>query len=58
VDDLWGYVIAGYAVTGAAVGLYVWSLFGRARRARARALAVAERAADSGTIGAPPAPAG
>jgi hypothetical protein len=58
VDDLWGYVIAGYAVTGAAIGLYVWSLFGRARRARARALTVAERATDPGTIGAPPAPTG
>jgi hypothetical protein len=58
VDDLWGYVVAGYAVTGAAIGLYVWSLFGRARRARARAMAVADRAIEAGTSGTPPVPAG
>jgi hypothetical protein len=43
MDSLWGYVVAGYAVTAAALGGYVASLLVRANRARARAEAVAAR---------------
>jgi hypothetical protein len=42
VDNL-GYVVAGYLLTAAALAGYAGSLFARARRARARALAVAAR---------------
>jgi hypothetical protein len=38
-----GYLIAGYVVTAAVLGAYVWSLRARARRARAQAEAVAAR---------------
>jgi hypothetical protein len=37
----WGYVIVGYTVTALALAAYVGSLLRRARRARARAAAVA-----------------
>jgi hypothetical protein len=37
------FVVAGYAVTAAALGGYVLRLFGRARRARERAAAIAAR---------------
>ena len=37
------YVVAGYAATAVALGGYVAALLARARRARARATAVAER---------------
>jgi hypothetical protein len=40
VDNLWGYAIAGYVLTGTAIGLYVLALLARARRARDRALAI------------------
>ena len=43
-----GYVLAGYLVTAAALGGYLASLLGRARRARTRAAAVAERAGSGG----------
>jgi hypothetical protein len=39
-----GYVVAGYALTAASLGGYVAYLLARARRARRRAMAVAERA--------------
>lgn len=38
-----GYVIAGYALTAAALGAYVAGLFRRARRARSRVAAIASR---------------
>jgi hypothetical protein len=38
-----GYLIAGYVVTGFALAGYLASLFGRARRASARAAAIAAR---------------
>ena len=41
-----GYVLAGYLVTGAALGGYVLFLFARARRARRVAEAVAARRDD------------
>ena len=41
-----GYVLAGYLVTGAALGGYVLFLFARARRARKLAEAVAARRDD------------
>lgn len=41
-----GYVLAGYLITGAALGCYVLLLFGRARRARQLAEAVAARRDD------------
>jgi hypothetical protein len=44
VDNL-GFVVAGYALTAAALAGYVLSLIGRARRARARAAAIAARRA-------------
>lgn len=40
MDSLWGYAIAGYAVTAVALGAYVWSLARRASRARRRAAAL------------------
>ena len=40
-----GYVVAGYAVTGAALAGYVCYLLLRARRARTRAAAVAAKRA-------------
>ena len=40
---LWGYAIAGYLVTAAAIGLYVVTLHARTRRARDRAAAIAGR---------------
>jgi hypothetical protein len=40
VDDV-GYVVAGYAIALGALAGYVAGLFARARRARARAAAVA-----------------
>jgi hypothetical protein len=43
VDSLWGYTIAGYAVTALALGGYVASLFRRGRRARERTAAVAAK---------------
>ena len=43
VGSLWGYAVAGYAVTGAALGVYAGSLFARAKRARRRAQAIADR---------------
>jgi hypothetical protein len=42
LDDT-GYVIAGYVLTAAALGGYLVALFSRARRARARAEALAKR---------------
>jgi hypothetical protein len=45
VDSLWGYAIAGYALTAVALVGYVGGLFRRARRARERALAVSARTA-------------
>jgi hypothetical protein len=45
VDNV-GYVVAGYLVTAGAVAGYAFSLFVRARRARARAAAVAARRDD------------
>jgi hypothetical protein len=44
--DNTGYVVAGYLITGAALGGYVLLLFGRARRARRLAEAVAARRDD------------
>jgi CcmD family protein len=44
--DSAGYVLAGYLVTGAALGGYVLYLFSRARRARRLAEAVAARRDD------------
>jgi hypothetical protein len=41
-----GYVLTGYLITGAALGGYVLLLFGRARRARQLAEAVAARRDD------------
>jgi hypothetical protein len=41
--DNTGYVVAGYALTAAALGGYLISLLSRARRARARAEALAKR---------------
>jgi hypothetical protein len=41
-----GYVLAGYLITGAALGGYVLLLFGRARRALRLAEAVAARRDD------------
>ncbi|HEX9236172.1 MAG TPA: hypothetical protein VF972_07825 [Actinomycetota bacterium] len=38
-----GYVVAGYALTAVGLGGYAASLFLRARRARARAAAMAAR---------------
>jgi hypothetical protein len=38
-----GYVVAGYTLTGLALGGYVASLVARARRARLRAVAIATR---------------
>ena len=45
----WGYVAAGYAITALALGGYVTSLLARARRARARAEAIAARRTPSGS---------
>ena len=39
----WGYVAAGYLITAAALGGYGWSLAARARRARRRSAAIAEK---------------
>jgi hypothetical protein len=50
VGSLWGYAIAGYVVTGSALALYAGSLFARARRARRRAEAIAERRRDSAPL--------
>ena len=41
--DNTGYVIAGYLLTAATLGGYLVALFSRARRARARAEALAKR---------------
>ena len=41
VDSLWSYAIAGYVLTGVALAAYLGTLFTRARRARARAAAIA-----------------
>ena len=41
--DNTGYVVAGYLLTGAALGGYLLVLLSRARRARARADALAKR---------------
>ncbi len=38
-----GYVAAGYAVTAAVLGTYVWRLWFRASRARRRAAAIIAR---------------
>jgi hypothetical protein len=38
-----GYLVAGYVVTAAVLGGYISSLFVRARRAGARAQAIADR---------------
>ena len=38
-----GYVAAGYSVTAAVVGAYVWRLSSRARRAKRRAAAIIAR---------------
>jgi hypothetical protein len=38
-----GFAIAGYALTAAALGGYVWRLFFRARRARLRTAAIQSR---------------
>jgi CcmD family protein len=43
MDENVGYVVAGYAITGVALGGYVIRLFARAREARRRAEAVAAR---------------
>lgn len=43
MDPNAGYVIAGYLVTAAALGGYTWRLFARARTARRRAEAIADR---------------
>jgi hypothetical protein len=43
VGSLWGYAIAGYVLTALALAGYVASLFARARRAGARAAAIASR---------------
>jgi len=43
VGSLWSYAIAGYVLTAASLGLYVASLFRRARRARLRVAAIVER---------------
>ena len=42
MDDT-GYVVAGYLLTAATLGGYLLSLLSRARRARARAEALAKR---------------
>jgi len=41
--DNTGFVIAGYLLTAAVLGGYLVALFSRARRARARAEALAKR---------------
>ena len=41
--DNTGFVVAGYVLTAVALGGYLASLFSRARRARARAEAIAKR---------------
>lgn len=41
--DNTGYVVAGYVLTVVVLGGYLLSLFSRARRARARAEALAKR---------------
>ena len=41
--DNTGFVVAGYVLTVAVLGTYLLSLFSRARRARARAEALAKR---------------
>jgi len=41
--DNGGFVIAGYVLTAVVLGGYLLSLFSRARRARARAEALAKR---------------
>ncbi|HEV8164528.1 MAG TPA: hypothetical protein VGR74_08790 [Actinomycetota bacterium] len=46
-----GYVIAGYLVTVAALGGYVLRLLARARRARQRAAALADRRAHAARAG-------
>jgi CcmD family protein len=43
MDPNAGYVVAGYVITGVALGGYTFRLFVRARRARERADAVAGR---------------
>jgi hypothetical protein len=45
VDNM-GYVVTGYVLTAGAIAGYAGSLFIRARRARARAAAVAARRGD------------
>jgi len=40
VDDV-GFIAAGYLIAAAALGGYVATLFARARRARARSVAIA-----------------
>jgi hypothetical protein len=46
-----GYVIAGYLVTATALGGYVLRLLARARRARRRAAALADRRAPAARAG-------
>jgi hypothetical protein len=41
--DNTGFVVAGYVLTAVVLGVYLFSLFSRARRARARADALAKR---------------